>query len=262
MENIRIYYSTLFLVSILLLSFLGCMHKDLEELNKKLEYLAIKTEHQASQVQQQHDTTIKQMTKVEKDLTSKVNSVEETQTQQLQILDSVRQDAYKEEPKEIIIQLVPTPTPVRVSGIKQDEQLLLSGYEDFVQGNASTAMDKFFFLIKQYPNSLLVDDSYYWLAEYKFSEGKYQDAIQYYGKALSSYKQEEVNEEKELESPPYIKNLPPAAMLGSALCYLELFASGSDVKGKQTAKRLLQQIIEKYPKTPEAKAAQARLEGL
>ncbi|MBF0565882.1 MAG: tol-pal system protein YbgF [Nitrospirae bacterium] len=113
-------------------------------------------------------------------------------------------------------------------------------YREFQGGKYKEARDKFSRIIKEYPTNPLAPNSYYWLSETYYKEGNYEDAILSYDALVKKYPD---------------SDKVPAAKLKQALSFIE-------IKDFRTAKTILQQVIDSYPKTPEAEEARKRLQSL
>ncbi|MBF0317579.1 MAG: tol-pal system protein YbgF [Nitrospirae bacterium] len=112
--------------------------------------------------------------------------------------------------------------------------------KDFQDGKFKEARDKFYRLVKDNPANQLTGNSHFWIAETYYREGSYEDAILSYDVVVKKY-------------PGNAKI--PAAKLKQAQAFIE-------IKDPRTAKTILQQLIEEFPKSAEAEAAKKTLQGI
>ncbi|KJU85816.1 lipoprotein [Candidatus Magnetobacterium bavaricum] len=112
--------------------------------------------------------------------------------------------------------------------------------KDFQDGKFKEARDKFARLLKDNPANPLAGNSHFWIAETYYREGSYEDAILSYDVVVKKY-------------PGNAKI--PAAKLKQAQAFIE-------IKDPRTAKTILQQLIEEFPKTTEAETAKKTLQGM
>jgi tol-pal system protein YbgF len=119
-----------------------------------------------------------------------------------------------------------------------------SRYEDaysaFIQKRYKEARDKFEAFAKDFPKDELTDNAYFWIGETYFGEKDYEGAILAYETFLKKY----------LNSPK-----APSAMYKQGICFLE-------IRDKKTGKVILEQVLERYPKSKEAELAKKKLNEL
>jgi tol-pal system protein YbgF len=97
--------------------------------------------------------------------------------------------------------------------------------------------------IKEYPKESLASNSYFWIAETYYSEKKFEDAILAYEDFLKKY-------------PKHSK--ASGAMLKQGYAFIELGGS----KNKAAGKDILEDLVEKYPKTKDAALAQKKIKEI
>lgn len=128
-------------------------------------------------------------------------------------------------------------TKFKLMGPKGIYQEALRLYKKGEYENARKLFEK---LLKEYPNSPLAGNAQFWIGEVYFCQKRFEEAILAYQKTIKKYP----------------KNVKIAgALLKQALS----FAALGD---KDTAKILLKQLIQRYPKTEQARIAQRKLKNL
>ncbi|MGO9614691.1 MAG: tol-pal system protein YbgF [Dissulfurispiraceae bacterium] len=130
--------------------------------------------------------------------------------------------------------------PAEVEGKADPQQLYNKAYTDFKGRRYVNARQEFERFIKDYPKHSLVPNSYFWIGESYYSEKKYEDAILSYETVLKKYHTDEKAK---------------SAMLKQAYSFIEL-------GDKKTGKVILEQLIEKYPRTAEAHLAEKKIAEL
>jgi tol-pal system protein YbgF len=113
------------------------------------------------------------------------------------------------------------------------EKLYQTAYTDYTKGNFDLAIMGFRQYLEKYPAGVLADSAQYWIGESFFSQQKYDQSIEEFKKVNLAYAQS-------------IKN--PPAKLKIALA-LEL------TDKKKEALALLDEVIDQYPDSDEAKSA-------
>lgn len=135
-------------------------------------------------------------------------------------------------------------TRVAVEGVgepsKDPEALYLEGYQLTMDEDFATAEKTFRTFLKKHPTHKFAENAQYWLAETFYSRGDWERAI--------------------IEFDKVIKNYPggdkvPAAMLKQGFSFDRL---GSTAE----ARVLLQEVVDKYPKSRESDLAKKRLESM
>ncbi|MDD5131552.1 MAG: tol-pal system protein YbgF [bacterium] len=116
------------------------------------------------------------------------------------------------------------------------EKLYQTAYTDYTKGNFDLAIMGFRQYLEKYPAGVLADSAQYWIGESFFSQQKYDQSIEEFKKVNLAYAQS-------------IKN--PPAKLKIALA-LEL------TDKKKEALALLDEVIDQYPDSDEAKSAEEK----
>ncbi len=130
----------------------------------------------------------------------------------------------------------------KVTGGDQKDPLKLydDAHVDFKEKHYAEARNKFERFTKDFPGNVLVPNAYYWIGESFYAEKRYEDAILSYETVVKKY-------------PEHDK--ARAAMLKQAYAFV-------DLGDKKTGKVILERVIEKYPKSPEAELAQKKLKEI
>ena len=111
---------------------------------------------------------------------------------------------------------------------------------DYNGGNADLASQEFNDYIKFYPNTDLAGNSYFYLAEIQFKQGKYQPAVQNYDLVLQNFPS---------------GNKAAAAELKKGLALVQLGQKDEGI-------RELRHVVQRYPRTNEALQAKEALRKL
>lgn len=119
----------------------------------------------------------------------------------------------------------------------EPRELYDQAYQDLSRGNYDLAKTGFDEYLKLYPDTELADNALYWLGEVEYIQHNYQGALDYFKQVESRYPQ---------------GNKVPAALFKAGLCQQQL---GQNDEAKATFQRLAQ----KYPASPEAGQAKAKL---
>ncbi|MBF0343140.1 MAG: tol-pal system protein YbgF [Nitrospirae bacterium] len=133
-----------------------------------------------------------------------------------------------------------TPTPHAQPESNNAKAMYDAAVKDFQDSKLKEAREKFNSLLKDYPSNPLAGNSHFWIAETYYKEGSYEDAILSYDVVVKKY--------------PGNSKIP-AAKLKQAQAFIE-------IKDPRTAKTILQQLIEEFPKSTEADIAKKTLQGL
>ena len=120
------------------------------------------------------------------------------------------------------------------------DELYKTALNDYTKGKYDLAIDGFRSYIIQYPNTSLMPNAQYWLGESFYSVKNYGFAIKQFDRFLTEY----------LDNPKV-----PGAMLKKGYAYLEI---GNVSQGRT----VLNDLIKRFPGSPEAKSAKTRLSKL
>jgi tol-pal system protein YbgF len=131
------------------------------------------------------------------------------------------------------------PVPTAVPELTEDE-IYRQAKQAFDQGDSDSARNKFKDLIDRYPKSERADNAQFWIGEIYYREKWYEKAILEYQKVIENYPN---------------GNKVPASLLKQGFAFLNL-------DDKANSRLILQELINKYPKTNEAKIAKDKLKDL
>ncbi len=126
--------------------------------------------------------------------------------------------------------------------IEEEKKAYLAAYEVFRAGGPDKAIPPMLAFVKRYPNSTFTPGAYYWLGEFYLnaSAPDQASAQKHFETVLTKY-------------PDHAKAPASLYKLGSIL----------DLQGKpQDAKKKMQELVAKYPKSPEAGLADSYLQAL
>ena len=129
-----------------------------------------------------------------------------------------------------------TPVPKENS----EDEIYRQAKQAFDQGNADAAREKFKELIERFPKSERADNAQFWIGEIYYREKWYEKAILEYQKVIENYPK---------------GNKVPASLLKQGFAFLNL-------GDKANSRLILQELINKYPKTNEANIAKDKLKNL
>jgi tol-pal system protein YbgF len=113
-------------------------------------------------------------------------------------------------------------------------------YNDYLKGNYDLAIDGFKLYRQQFPASPLADNALYWIGECRYSQKKYEEAIDAFDELILSYPQ---------------GDKAAAAHLKKGLSFIELGR-------KPEALAALKLLVAKYPLEEESRIAQDKIREL
>lgn len=120
------------------------------------------------------------------------------------------------------------------------EEIYSKGFRETTAKDYTNAIQTFQRLLSTHPDHKLAGNAQYWLGEIYYARGDMEMAILEFDKALKKYPGSEKT---------------PASLLKQAFAFEKLGA-------KKEARVLLQEVVQKYPKSGEADLARKRLETL
>ncbi|MBU4185367.1 MAG: tol-pal system protein YbgF [Proteobacteria bacterium] len=121
-----------------------------------------------------------------------------------------------------------------------EDELYSISKQAFDAGDFETARKGFKDLISRFPNSANADNAQFWIGDSYYSEKWYEKAILEYQKVIEEYPK---------------GNKVPASLLKQGFAFLNL-------GDKANARLILQELVNKYPKSNEAKIATKKLKEL
>lgn len=133
------------------------------------------------------------------------------------------------------------PAPQAKHGSKQEpEAMYLKGYQEVVDKNYAAATETLTDFLAEYPRHKYAGNAQYWLGEIYYAKEDWEKAILEFDKVVKKY--------------PSSEKIP-ASLLKQAFAF-------EKIGSRKEAKLLLGNVIEKYPKSPEAGLAKKRLNAL
>jgi tol-pal system protein YbgF len=120
------------------------------------------------------------------------------------------------------------------------DDMYKAAFNDFMAARYNVASAEFGDVIKNYPDSTLSGNAYYYLGEIDYRAAKYSAAVKDYDKVIEQYPD---------------NNKVPAAHLHKGQAYVEM-------KMQDAGVRELRALIQRFPNSPEAGQARAKLNAL
>jgi len=130
-------------------------------------------------------------------------------------------------------------TPVPAPTMSPQEAYSVA-YNDYLKGNYDLAVDSFKLYRQQFPESPLADNALYWIGECRYSQRKFEEAIDAFDELVLTYPQ---------------GDKAAAAYLKKGLSFIELGR-------KAEALATLRLLVAKYPLEEEARIAQDKIREL
>jgi tol-pal system protein YbgF len=130
--------------------------------------------------------------------------------------------------------------PESATRVPSEDELYTRAKQAFDQGNTVQARKGFEELIQRYPTSASADNAQFWIGETFFREKAYEKAILEYQKVIEKYPK---------------GNKVPSALLKQGHAFLAL-------GDKVNSRLILEEVVRKYPGTPEAKQASDKLKEI
>ncbi len=125
-------------------------------------------------------------------------------------------------------------------GVEPPENLYLRGYKETKANNFTEASEIFKTFLSTYPNHKFAGNSQYWLAEIYYARGDWEMAILGFDKVIKTYSGSEK---------------VPAATLKQGFAFEKIGAN-------KEARVLLEQVVARFPESPEAGLAKQRLQSM
>jgi tol-pal system protein YbgF len=136
----------------------------------------------------------------------------------------------------------PQPAPARPAPAPtmSPQEAYSVAYNDYLKGNYDLAIDSFKLYRQQFPESPLADNALYWIGECRYSQRKYEEAIDAFDELIVAYPQ---------------GDKAAAAHLKKGLSFIELGR-------KPEALAALKLLVAKYPLEEESRIAQDKIREL
>lgn len=128
----------------------------------------------------------------------------------------------------------------KVTGTPDPEELYNGAYSKLAQGDFKGSREEFKKFLELFPDTEYSDNAQFWIGEAYYREKKYEEAILGFEEVVKKYPQ---------------GNKLPDALLKQAFAFIALNDSNS-------AKLLLQKIIERYPASEQAEIARTKIKSL
>lgn len=160
-----------------------------------------------------------------------------------QRLQQQQQEQQQEQHKPPVASVTPTATPTPAASTLEDEKkAYLAAYDTFRTGGPDKAIAPMLAFVKKYPDSSLTPGAHYWLGEFY----------------LNARKPDQVNARKQFDT--VLAKYPDNAKAPAALYKI---ASILDLQGKpDETRQKMQELVKRYPKSPEASLADTWLKTL
>jgi len=117
------------------------------------------------------------------------------------------------------------------------EEAYQAAYSDLASGRYGLAKDAFTSYLRRYPDTEVSDNAQYWIGECAYALGDFQGAIEAFKKVAENYPR---------------GDKVPAALLKTGIAY-------SRLKEMNSARKYYALVIQKYPKSDEARLARERM---
>ena len=145
-------------------------------------------------------------------------------------------DKTPPEPKPQPVPAQPAPPPPTIS----PQEAYSMAYNDYLKGNYDLAIESFKLYRAQFPGSPLADNALYWIGECRYSQRKFEEAVDAFDELILTYPQ---------------GDKAAAAHLKKGLAFVELGK-------KPEALAALKILVAKYPLEEESKIAQEKIREL
>ncbi len=145
-------------------------------------------------------------------------------------------DKRPSEPKPQPVPAQPAPPPPTIS----PQEAYSMAYNDYLKGNYDLAIESFKLYRAQFPGSPLADNALYWIGECRYSQRKFEEAVDAFDELILTYPQ---------------GDKAAAAHLKKGLAFVELGK-------KPEALAALKILVAKYPLEEESKIAQEKIKEL
>ena len=133
-----------------------------------------------------------------------------------------------------------TTAPPRAAPTISPQEAYTMAYNDYLKGNYDLAVKSFKLYREQFPDSPLADNALYWIGECRYSQRKFEEAIDAFNEVILTYPQ---------------GDKAAAAYLKKGLSYAELGK-------KDEAVAVFKLLVAKYPLQDEARIAQDKIKEL
>lgn len=136
--------------------------------------------------------------------------------------------------------VAPATKPPALAPTMSPQEAYSVAYNDYLKGNYDLAIESFKLYRQQFPESPLADNALYWIGECRYSQRKFEEAIDVFDELILTYPQ---------------GDKAAAAYLKKGLSFIELGR-------KPEALAALKLLVAKYPLEEEARIAQDKIREL
>ena len=156
-----------------------------------------------------------------------------------------REDVPAPKARETFLQMTtttvsPTESLVKVTGTPDPEELYNGAYSKLSTGDFKGSRDAFKNFLELFPQTEYSDNAQFWIGESYYRDKRYEEAIVEFEEVIKKYPQ---------------GNKLPDALLKQAFSFIALSDTNS-------AKLLLQKIIDRFPTSEQAEIARAKLKSV
>lgn len=134
----------------------------------------------------------------------------------------------------------PQASPQPSSSPASESELYLQAKQAFDRGDLEPALEGFRRLVRDYPNAQYADNAQFWIGEIYYRQQEYENAILEYQTVIERYPR---------------GNKVRASLLKQGFAF-------SNLGDKANARLILQDLVDKYPDSSEAKIGRQKLNGL
>jgi tol-pal system protein YbgF len=212
------------------------MQRDVSALKERVDETRVQVGRQIGQTSREGDQRVK-------NLETRLAKLEEDLKAQAEVLKA-REEAIKQLGEAVEAQQKTVPSDGLAEGAAAESDAIRRDYEaawrTLDKKDYKGAIGRFKEFIKKYPKSALAGNAQYWVGESHYALKEFDQAIIEFDAVRRKYPQGEK---------------VPAALLKQGFAF-------ADLGEKVNARLILQEVVEKYPQSPEAVRAKQRLKSL
>ncbi len=219
-----------------LLEKLNRLSQEVLQLRGKVEVLEFELEQTRSRQRQLYDDLDQRIRQFEREVQGDVEVVEPEPDTSIQLPDTGTEAQDQLEETETTTETEPAPAVV-VADPAAVREVYDGAFQALREGRYEDAITQFETLIQTYPDSDLVDDSMYWIAESNYVTQNYQASLPEFERVIREYPESQ---------------RAPEAMLKIGYIYY-------DMEQFESARDYLLEVIDKFPASRSAFSARRRL---
>jgi tol-pal system protein YbgF len=212
------------------------MQREVSALKERVDETRVQVGRQIGQTSREGDQRVK-------NLETRLAKLEEDLKAQAEVLKA-REEAIKQLGEALEAQQKTVPSDGLAEGAAAESDAIRRDYEaawrTLDKKDYKGAIGRFKEFIKKYPKSALAGNAQYWIGESHYALKEFDQAIIEFDAVRRKYPQGEK---------------VPAALLKQGFAF-------ADLGEKVNARLILQEVVEKYPQSPEAVRAKQRLKSL